>query len=128
MCSLDRTSILPHLDNFWYGTTITSEHNVMYRLPLGINTFLSIEPLLKRLNVGLGSFGGTPFIIIGAETGNRKGKVVPEKEWVETICQAADLTQMSVFMKDSLIPIVGKENMRKELPWEKKKLEEYDGT
>ena len=43
--------------------------------------------------------------------------VVPEKEWVDTICAAADLTQAAVFMKDSLIPIVGEENMRRELPW-----------
>lgn len=43
---------------------------------------------------------------------------MPEKEWVDTICAAADLTRAAVFMKDSLIPIVGEENMRRELPWE----------
>ena len=62
--------------------------------------------------MGLGSFGGDRWIIIGAETGQRKEKIVPEKAWVDNICEAADLTRAAVFMKDSLIPIVG------ELPWE----------
>ncbi len=50
---------------------------------------------------------------------NRAGKITPEKAWVDNICEAADLTQAAVFMKDSLRPIVGKANMRRELPWEK---------
>jgi len=65
----------------------------------------------------LGSFDRNRWIIIGAETGNRKGKVVPEKEWIDTICEAAVITDAAVFMKDSLIPIVGEENMRREFPW-----------
>ncbi len=43
---------------------------------------------------------------------------MPEKEWIDTICEAAAITDAAVFMKDSLIPIVGEENMRRELPWE----------
>lgn len=54
-----------------------------------------------------------------AITWDRKGKVTPEKEWIEKICDAAGITKMAVFMKDSLIPIVREENMRRELPWEK---------
>lgn len=65
----------------------------------------------------MGSFGGDKWVVIGAETGNRKGKVTPKKEWVDTICEAADITHMAVFMKNSLIPVVGEKNMRRELPW-----------
>ena len=32
-------------------------------------------------------------------------------------CEAAGLTHAAVFMKDSLLPIMGEENMRRELPW-----------
>ena len=84
-----------------------------------LNTFLSIEPLHENLDAGLGSFGGDRLIIIGAETGNRAGKIIPEKAWVDNICEAADITHAAVFMKDSLKPIVGKGNMRRELPWER---------
>ena len=114
---LARAGKLPKRDNFWYGSTLDSMKSRRYPGRISDNTFVSIEPLTERMDVGLGSFGGDRWIIIGAETGNRKGKVVPEKEWVDTICAAADLTQAAVFMKDSLIPIVGEENMRRELPW-----------
>ena len=43
---------------------------------------------------------------------------MPEKEWIDTICEAEAITDAAVFMKDSLIPIVGEENMRLELPRE----------
>lgn len=108
---------LPKKDNFWYGSTIDSTKSSRYSGRIQDNTFVSIEPLMERMDVGLGSFGGDRWVIIGAETGNRKGKITPEKEWVDTICEAADLTHAAVFMKDSLIPVVGEENMRRELPW-----------
>jgi hypothetical protein len=52
----------------------------------------------------------------GAETGNRKGKIIPKREWIDNIVRAADEAGVPVFMKDSLIPIVGEENMRREFP------------
>lgn len=115
---LARANELPQRDNFWYGSTLDSMKSMRYPGRFEDNTFVSIEPLTERMDVGLGSFGRDKWIIIGAETGNRKGKVTPEKEWVDTICRAADITQAAVFMKDSLIPIVGEENMRREFPWE----------
>jgi len=116
---LDRLALLPREDNFWYGSTVTSKSDRRFNGHIRLNTFLSIEPLHENLDAGLGSFGGDRWIIIGAETGQRKEKIVPEKAWVDNICEAADLTSASVFMKDSLKPIVGKVNMRRELPWEK---------
>lgn len=107
---------LPQRSNMWYGTTVTNSSSLCFG-HFKYNTFLSVEPLLESLNVGIGSFGSAEWIIIGAETGNRKDKVIPQKEWIDSICEAAALTQISVFMKDSLIPIVGEENMRREFPW-----------
>jgi len=59
-------------------------------------------------------------VIIGAETGNRKEKVIPKKEWIDSLCKQADEFGIKVFMKDSLIPIVGEKNMRRELIWRTK--------
>lgn len=117
-CELANTGKLPKRDNFWYGSTLDSMESRRYPGRFGDNTFVSIEPLTERMDVGLGSFGRDKWIIIGAETGNRKEKVIPEKEWVDAICEAADITHAAVFMKDSLLPIMGEENMRREWPWE----------
>lgn len=117
-CAIASAGWLPDCDNFWYGSTITKKGDAYFNGSIHWNTFISIEPLHEKLDVGLGSFGGAEWIIIGAETGNRKGKVTPEKEWVDNICAAADITQTAVFMKDSLLPIMGEENMRRQFPWE----------
>lgn len=114
---LAKAGKLPQKDNMWYGSTVDNMGAKKYPGRPSDNTFISIEPLLEYMDVGLGSFGRSRWVIIGAETGNRKNKVKPKKEWVETICKAADITHMAVFMKDSLIPIIGEENMRREFPW-----------
>ena len=122
---LAKAGKLPKRGNMWYGSTLDSMNARRYSGRFTDNTFVSIEPLTEKMDVGLGSFGRDRFVIIGAETGNRKGKVVPKKEWVDIICEAADLTHAAVFMKDSLLPIMGEANMRRELPWEDSN-EHYD--
>lgn len=117
-------------NNFWYlwrmGANITPGHH---------HTFMSIEPLRCDIcevedkrdggkileNFLRPSSFGTPrkffeWIIIGAETGNRKGKIKPEKEWVDKIVELCSRDNIPVFMKESLLPIMGEENMRRELP------------
>lgn len=119
LCELANKNKLPKKENFWFGSTVDTTKSRLYPGRLRDNTFISIEPLLEPLNVGIGSFGGARWIIIGAETGNREGKVIPKKEWIDNICEAADITHAAVFMKDSLLPIVGEANMRREFPWKK---------
>jgi len=114
---LAKAGKLPQKENYWYGSTLDSMKSPRYSGRLLDNTFACIEPITERMDVGLGSFGGDRWVIIGAETGNRKGKITPEKEWIDTICNAAGINGMRVFMKDSLLPIVGEENMLRELPW-----------
>lgn len=72
-----------------------------------------------------GSFRRHPinWVIIGAETGNRKGKIAPKKEWIDSIVEQSRIFNIPVFMKDSLIPIVGEENVLREFPEGLKKLE-----
>ncbi len=118
LCDLANNDKLPTDKNFWYGSTLDSKNARRYPGRFRDHTFLSIEPLREYMDVGLGSFGSAEWIIIGAETGNRKEKIIPEKAWIDNICEAASITQAAVFMKDSLIPIVGEENMRREFPWD----------
>ena len=113
---LAKAGKLPKRDNFWYGSTVTDRTSKRYPGRISDNTFLSIEPLMENLDAGLGSFGPDSWLIIGAETGNRKDKVTPQKTWIDNICDAAAITHIPVFMKGSLLSIVGEENMRRELP------------
>lgn len=112
---------VPIADNLWYGTSITDETNAssFNYLPAFCNTFVSIEPLMADIarenNI---MFRQADWFIIGAETGRRKHKVIPQKEWIINILQECDRWKKPVFMKDSLLPIMGEENMRREFPWE----------
>ena len=111
------TMPLPMHDNWWFGSTLDNANATRFDGRFLWNTFTNIEPLMEYMNVGLGSFGGDKWVIIGAETGNRKGKVIPKREWVENILNAARITRMKVFMKESLRDLMG-DDFRQEFPWE----------
>jgi len=115
LCELANMDKLPADNNFWYGSTVTSKNSLRYPGRFKDNTFLSIEPLLEPLDAGLGSFGNVKWIIIGAETGNRKDKIVPKREWVENIVEAASITRIPIFMKNSLKELMG-DNFIQEWP------------
>lgn len=118
-CKIAYDGWLPDAKNFWYGSTITRKGESFFAGGVHWNAFVSIEPLLEPLDVGIGSFGGAKWVIVGAETGNRKGKIAPKREWVENIVEAAQITGMKVSMKESLRGLMGSE-FRQELPWEAK--------
>lgn len=110
--------MLPQLDNFWYGTTITDLGQPMHWNDHA-NTFLSVEPMLEPWPSGDAStFNHTlpELVIVGAETGNRKGKVIPEPWWIDNLVEQCRNNNQLVFMKDSLIPIMGESKMLRELP------------
>lgn len=115
-CDLYNRKLLPKKDNFWYGSTVTNAGQ-KYFSAFRYNSFLSIEPIQEYLSVGLGSFGGVDWLIIGAETGNRIGKVKPKREWIDNILEAASITQIPVFMKDSLQKLMG-DDFKQEFPWQ----------
>lgn len=66
-----------------------------------------------------GSFRKQPvnWIILGAESGNRKDKVVPRREWIDNIVQICDERNIPVLMKESLRGLMGAD-FRQEFPWE----------
>lgn len=108
------------LKNMFFGATITKA------LPIDEEytkmDFLSIEPLLGPLSaqilLELLRQSCIKVLIIGAETGRRKDKVIPQKEWVDGIVSAADEYGTPVFMKSSLLGIMGENFRQDRLPWE----------
>lgn len=124
---------LPLEENMWYGASAATpeqaEETVKWfgKLPLSpkpAKRFLSVEPMLFDITKSnawqsLRCEWYTNWIIVGAETGNRKSKVTPQKEWIDSIVADSADYGVPVFMKESLVPIVGEENMRREFPWER---------
>ena len=108
---------LPVHDNWWFGSSLDNANARRFDGGFTWNTFTSIEPLTEYMDMGIGSFGSDEWTIIGAETGNRNGKVIPKREWVENILEAASITSMKVFMKESIRELMG-DDFRQEFPWE----------
>ena len=133
--------------NVWVGTSITcrKDFSRLLSLPICAHRFVSIEPLLEDLgdlSKEKCDLFNTPYrpdlIIIGAETGNRKGKVIPRKEWVKKIVDGANAFneernsnslighilrkngwgEVAIFMKESLREIMGEDFRQDRLPWE----------
>lgn len=141
---LTRAGIMPHGENFWFGATFDHSNwpgeDGAHRIPgrpvtftlngemvhdagdfyyphyPEKNRFVSFEPLLYDIGAHIGSTGAQ-WHIIGAETGNRKGKVATQREWVEHIVEYSDKNHIPVFMKESLRGLMG-DDFRQEFPWE----------
>ena len=112
---IDSAWELPTDKNFWYGTTLTTPDDKCF-ISNAHNTFWSIEPIHAPFRLWERDVFSPSWIIIGAETGRRRGKVIPKREWIEDIVEWCDRDATPVFMKDSLIPIIGEEKMRRDFP------------
>lgn len=108
--------------NFWFGSTATIPEMEFFWCD-EVNTFVSIEPILAPFedltDEGVDPASKTNWIIVGAETGNRKNKVVPQKSWIDEIVSAAKKAGTPVFMKESLREIMG-DDFIQQFPWERK--------
>lgn len=108
--------------NFWFGSTATIPEMEFFWCD-EVNTFVSIEPILAPFedltDEGIDPASKTNWIIVGAETGNRKNKVIPQKSWIDEIVSAAKKAGTPVFMKESLREIMG-DDFIQELPWDRK--------
>ena len=114
------SGILPErCENMWYGTTCTDMTQPLH-WNCNAHTFMSCEPMLAPWNPagGRGIAKMIPeWVIFGAETGNRKGRVTPRKEWVSNAVRQCRNNGCAVFMKESLRELMGKDFVQ-ELPWE----------
>lgn len=119
--SLYEKSKLPLNNNFWYGSTATDNQTMMYAmryLPAWkYNIFISIEPMLGSIKL-FEAEQVPSWIVLGAMTGPGSNRHQPKQKWVEALARDASDMAVPIFMKDSLVPIVGEENMRREFPWE----------
>lgn len=119
---LENKGIITDADqNFWLGSTTTDILRDRLHWSYTLNTFQSCEPMLAPwLPAGEPNRkyeGAWPkWVIFGAETGNRKGKVVPEKEWVDNAVKQCRNMGAKVFMKESLKEIMG-DDFVQEYPW-----------
>lgn len=99
---------LPLDDNLWYGTSICRKDDIAKcrYLPFGRKKFVSIEPILEDLELTDSSvINYVDWAIIGAETGRRRGKVIPDRKWIEDIVNECKENNTPVFMKSSLADI-----------------------
>jgi protein gp37 len=115
--------ILPLDTNMYFGASVTNERQLKQACLFWDNIdFLSIEPLMDYMSADEWFVDGNlkahwKWVIIGAETGNRKGKVIPEREWIKDIVDVSRKKNIPVFLKNSLAKIWG-EPLIQEYPWE----------
>lgn len=104
----------------WYGTSVTRKDDRDFFTP-GYNTFVSIEPILESFSDEKHAAYRQmvqAWAILGAETGNRKNKIVPKKEWItELVDYYSKFGYTKFFMKDSLRDLMGAD-FKQEFPWE----------
>ncbi|MBV6341479.1 DUF5131 family protein [Candidatus Magnetobacterium casense] len=106
----------PFLENCWVGVSVDGTDNaplgrMLYtafdRIQAKVK-FVSFEPLLANTRLDKRDlspdFADIQWAIIGAETGNRKGKppLTEVHKWAKEIIAAADEAGIPVFLKDNL--------------------------
>lgn len=101
--------------NMWFGWSQTGPMGADFSFTThhSVQTFVSVEPLLKPFEEY--RIRGIDWVIIGAETGFRKDKVIPKREWIEDIVGQCRKEDIPVFMKSSLMDIWG-EQLIQEFP------------
>lgn len=75
---------------------------------------LTFEPLFE--DVGKLDLENIDWIVVGTETGNRKGKSISKREWVLNIINQAKAKKIPVFMKEDLLGIFDENEFIQELP------------
>ena len=107
------------LDNVWFGVTVTSAKEkgriqAMREHIRAKHYQVSFEPMFD--DIGEVDFTGIEWIVVGTETGRRKGKSESKPEWVWNLTDQAHSSGIPVFMKEDLLPVRGEEQMVQELP------------
>lgn len=101
-------------NNMWFGYSYTGKESKQWWDP-DYNIFASVEPILEPIEVPR-----CKWLIVGAETGRRKDKVIPKREWIEQIVEDCRKYNIPVFMKSSLSDIWG-EPLIQEFPTQLRK-------
>ena len=117
--NVQRYPDIKYKGDIWLGNTVTKKSDFIreYGRPNGAKRFISIEPIMEHMLIPFGNAKWYGWVIVGAETGNRKGKVIPEKQWIDDIASQCARYRVPIFMKESLKDLMG-DDFRQEFPWE----------
>ena len=116
-CYLRIDGLVPR--NCWLGVTITDQammNNAEETIPDEWQNkerpkrFYSMEPLHEDIEMDL----FPDWIIVGAETGNSKDKIIPKYSWIENIVVIAGERDIPIFLKENLADI-----------WKRELIQEY---
>jgi len=113
-------------ENVWLGASLCDSrdqyviNDLNKAVPNNLK-FLSIEPIHGPVNFWFGGdkkrkHDGTEWIIIGAETGRHKDKVIPRKDWVDPIIENCRDENIPIFIKNSIIKLWGEKYNIQEFP------------
>ena len=92
--------------NVWIGTSVATTADCLRVHDFGTLgnrnlKFVSIEPLHEHIDFWF-SKKEIDWLIIGAETGQRKSKIIPKSEWVTSILENGRSEGIPVFLKGNL--------------------------
>jgi len=97
--------------NLYMGVSVSSDNNqfrldVLHAqldmLPGKPKRFVSFEPLLGSIDSRNVDWERLDWVIVGAETGNRKGKIKPDPRWIVDILGHTGFYGIPIFMKNNL--------------------------
>lgn len=88
--------------NVWLGTTVENQEEARRRIPLLLENhavvhFLSMEPLLERVDLPYEVWRELDWIIVGGESGARPREL--HQGWIERLVQDASATGVACFVK-----------------------------
>ncbi len=107
------------MDNVCFGVTVTADSEkdrikVLRRNVRAESYHITFEPMFDRIRDV--DFEGVDWIVVGTETGNRRGKAVSRRDWIQGLADSASDAGVKVFMKEDVAGIMGEDNMVQELP------------
>jgi len=100
---------LPKPESWYFGRRYT--HGKID--PKGRYDFICVEPLQGKAKII--NFSNLKQVIIGAENG--KGKIMPNKKWVDCLVKQCDTHNVKVYMQDSLRELMGADFRQDNLIW-----------
>jgi protein gp37 len=106
--------------NVWLGTSITRTGEIyrvhqLREVANGNLCFVSIEPIQERIKHWF-TKNEIDWIIVGLETGHRKNKILPDKEWIDSLIQNARAEGIPIFVKDNIQKLFGPDYHIEEFP------------
>ncbi|MBR6416635.1 MAG: radical SAM mobile pair protein A [Bacteroidales bacterium] len=116
----ERIEFSTDMENVWIGVTVT-HRNELHRIEDLRNHIkcghyhVTFEPMFSPMPSDI-DFTGIDWVVVGTETGKRKGKSDSKPEWVDNILSQTSDRGIPTFMKEDLLPIMGEERMIQQMP------------